>query len=61
MLSDYLEWSLKKMTKSEFESYVSKALDKFMVDYHAFTRIMLFCDYLWREIEDQEAQDEENK
>lgn len=49
------------MTKSEFESYVSKALDKFMVDYHAFTRIMLFCDYLWREIEDQEAQDEENK
>ena len=50
------------MTKSEFESYVSKALDKFITNYHTFTRIMLFCDYLWAVIEeDQEAQDEENK
>ena len=39
------------MIKSEFESYVNKALDKFITDYHTFIRIQLFCDYLWREIE----------
>ena len=62
MLSDYLEWSLRKMIRSDFEKYVQRGLDKFVTDYHTFTRIMLFCDYLWREIsKDQEAQDEENK
>lgn len=50
------------MIKSDFEKYVGKVLDKFVTDYHTFTRIILFCDYLWREIsKDQEAQDEENK
>lgn len=39
------------MIKSEFDSYVSKALDNILTDYHTFTKIMLFCDYLWREIE----------
>lgn len=62
MLSDYLEWSLRKMIKSDFEKCVNTALDKFVTDYHTFTRLMLFCDYLWREIEeDQEAQDEKNQ
>lgn len=45
------------MIKSEFESYVSKALDKFITDYHTFTRIMLFCDYLWREISEGNEND----
>lgn len=50
------------MIKSDFEKYVSKALDKFVTDYHNFTRIMLFCDYLWAVIEeDQEVQDEKNE
>ena len=50
------------MIKSEFEKYVCKAMDKFVTDYHTFTRIMLFCDYLWAVIsEDQEAQDEKNQ
>lgn len=62
ILSDYLEWSLRMMIKSDFEKYVSKALDKFITDYHTFTRIMLFCDYLWAVIsEDQEVQDEKNE
>lgn len=50
------------MIKSDFEKYVNAAMDKIKTDYHTFTRIMLFCDYLWSEIsKDQEAQDEENK
>lgn len=50
------------MIKSEFEKYVNVAMDKIKTDYHTFTRIMLFCDYLWAVIsEDQEVQDEENK
>ena len=50
------------MKKSDFEKYVQRVLDKFVTDYYTFTRIMLFCDYLWREIEeDQEVHDEENK
>lgn len=50
------------MIKSDFEKYVSKALDKFVTDYHSFTRIMLFCDYLWAVIEEnQEVQDEKNQ
>lgn len=47
------------MTESKFESYVLKALDKFITDYHTFTRIRLFCDYLWQEI--SEGENEENE
>lgn len=36
------------MTKSEFEKCVNVAIDKIKTDYHTFTRIMLFCDYLWQ-------------
>lgn len=39
------------MIKSDFENCVLAALDKFITDYHTFTRIRLFCDYLWNEIE----------
>ena len=47
------------MTKSEFDNYVNKALDRLNpVDYHTFTKIKLFCDYLWREIEESNNNDE---
>jgi len=36
------------MTKSDFEKCVNDAMDKIKTDYHTFTRIMLFCDYLWQ-------------
>lgn len=39
------------MTKSEFDKCVSIVSDKCILDYHTYTKIMLFCDYLWREIE----------
>ena len=46
------------MIKSDFEKCVSAALDQFVTDYHTFTRIMLFCDYLWREVEKNNEKNE---
>lgn len=48
------------MTKSEFEKFVNVAIDKIKTDYHTFTRIMLFCDYLWQ-VMSEGNENEENK
>lgn len=57
ILSDYLEWSLRKMIKSDFERCVLAAQKKYITDYQTFIRVRLFCDYLWEEIK----KNEENK
>ncbi len=49
------------ITKSRFESYVNKALDRFITDYHTFIRIKLFCDYLWQEISEGNINEENER
>lgn len=35
-------------SKEDYEVFVNRALERMNNDYHTFTKIMLFCNYLWQ-------------
>ena len=35
-------------SKEDFEVFVNRALERMSNDYHTFTKIMLFSNYLWQ-------------
>lgn len=46
--------------KEDFEVFVNRALDRMSNDYHTFTKIMLFCNYLWQ-VMSEGNENEKNK
>lgn len=47
-------------SKEEFEVFVNRALERMSNDYHTFTKIMLFSNYLWQ-IMSEGNENEENE
>ena len=50
MLSDYLEWRLRKMTKNEFYKVVTDIINNSNLDVVQHYTICLFSDKLWSKI-----------